>query len=45
MMWYLASAFLLFNLLLGIAHSQSSDHSLESKPRNLLLVVNQGDQR
>src|SRR6202162_1336626 len=44
MAWYLASAFLLFNLLLGIAHAQSSDHSLGSKPMNLLLVVNQGDQ-
>src|ERR1700693_2708910 len=44
MAWYLASAFLLFNLLLGIAHAQSSDHSLGSKPMNLLLVVKQGDQ-
>ena len=44
MTWYLASAFLLFNLLLGIAHAQSSDHGPGSRPRNLLLVVNQGDQ-
>lgn len=39
------TSFLLFNLFLGVTQSQTTPHSSETtKPRNLLLVVNQGDQ-
>ena len=45
MTWFVISSFLLFNLFLGVSQSQSSPHSSQTmKPRNLLLVVNQGDQ-
>ena len=45
MTWYVISSIVLFNLFLGISQAQSSPHSSETmKPRNLLLVVNQGDQ-
>jgi YVTN family beta-propeller protein len=41
MTWFMISSFLLFNLFLGVSQSQTSQIT---KPRNLLLVVNQGDQ-
>ena len=45
MTWYVISSIVLFNLFLGISQAQTSPHSSETmKPRNLLLVVNQGDQ-
>ena len=45
MTWYMISSIVLFNLFLGISQAQTSPHSSETmKPRNLLLVVNQGDQ-
>jgi YVTN family beta-propeller protein len=45
MIWYVISSIVLFNLFLGISQAQTSPHSSATmKPRNLLLVVNQGDQ-
>jgi YVTN family beta-propeller protein len=45
MTWLMITSFLLFNLFLGVSQSQTSPHSSEvAKHRNLLLVVNQGDQ-
>ena len=45
MTWYMISSIVLFNLFLGISQVQTSPHSSEPmKARNLLLVVNQGDQ-
>src|ERR1700730_17202286 len=45
MTWHLTSSFLVFSLLLVIGQAQTERGSAESKPRrNLLLVVNQGDQ-
>jgi len=45
MTWLIISSLLLFNLLLGVSQAQTNPQSNESaKPRNLLLVVNQGDQ-
>ena len=45
MTWYMITSILLFNLFLGISQAQTSPRSSETmKPRNLLLVVNQGDQ-
>ena len=41
MTWFMISSFLLFNLFLGVSQSQTSQIT---KPRSLLLVVNQGDQ-
>lgn len=41
MTWLMISSFLLFNLFLGVSQSQTSQ---TTKPRSLLLVVNQGDQ-
>lgn len=48
MTWITITSFLLLNLFLGVTFSQSSPHSNEppsktSQFRNLLLVVNQGD--
>jgi YVTN family beta-propeller protein len=42
MTWFIISSFLLFNLFLGVSQSQTSP--ARTKPRDLLLVVNQGDQ-
>jgi YVTN family beta-propeller protein len=45
MTWFMISSFLLFNLFLGVSQSQTSPYPSETaKHRNLLLVVNQGDQ-
>lgn len=45
MAWRLTSSFFLLNFLLGMSHSQTSSGRVEDKPvKNLLLVVNQGDQ-
>jgi YVTN family beta-propeller protein len=45
MTWFMISSFLLLNLFLGVSQSQTSPHPSETaKHRNLLLVVNQGDQ-
>lgn len=45
MTWLLITSFLLFNLFLGVTQSQTSPSpSATAKPRDLLLVVNQGDQ-
>src|SRR6478735_5387404 len=45
MIWYVISSIVLFNLFLGISQAQTNLHSSATmRPRNLLLVVNQGDQ-
>ena len=45
MTWLLITSFLLFNLFLGVTQSQTSPSpSATAKSRDLLLVVNQGDQ-
>jgi YVTN family beta-propeller protein len=45
MTWLIISCCVLFNVFLGVSQSQTSPHSGDTaKPRNLLLVVNQGDQ-
>ena len=45
MTWHLTSSFLVFSLLLAISQAQTSHSRVEDKAsRNLLLVVNQGDQ-
>jgi len=45
MTWFIISCCVLFNVFLGVSQSQTSPHSGDTaKPRNLLLVVNQGDQ-
>jgi len=45
MTWHLTGFFLAFNVLLGLGYAQTSGGGVESKAsRNLLLVVNQGDQ-
>jgi YVTN family beta-propeller protein len=45
MTWFMISSYLLLNLFLGVSQSQTSPHPSETaKRRNLLLVVNQGDQ-
>ncbi|HYM06585.1 MAG TPA: cytochrome D1 domain-containing protein [Terriglobales bacterium] len=43
MTWLMISSFVLFNLFLGVSQAQTGAGST-AKPRNLLLVVNQGDQ-
>ncbi len=43
MTWLMITSFLLFNLFLGVT-SRRRAPSATAKPRNLLLVVNQGDQ-
>jgi YVTN family beta-propeller protein len=45
MTWFMISSYLLLNLFLGVSQSQTSPHPSETaNHRNLLLVVNQGDQ-
>jgi hypothetical protein len=45
MTWFMISSFLLFNLFLGVSQSEASPRPDRARgPRNLLLVVNQGDQ-
>src|SRR5438105_14254623 len=45
MTWHAMSSFLFLSLLLAISQAQTDDgHSDNNSHRNLLLVVNQGDQ-
>jgi YVTN family beta-propeller protein len=45
MTWFMITSILVFNIFLGVSQSQTaSPSSSASKLRNLLLVVNQGDQ-